>query len=81
MLMEAEKKSEPVSANADVPVLALNGVTKTFPGVTALSEVSLELFPGKVTALVGENGAGKSTVVKILTGIYQPHGGQIEIDG
>jgi rhamnose transport system ATP-binding protein len=61
-----------------VPVLALDGVTKTFPGVTALSEVSLELFPGKVTALVGENGAGKSTVVKILTGIYQPDGGTIE---
>jgi rhamnose transport system ATP-binding protein len=62
-------------------VLALNRVTKTFPGVTALSEVSLELYPGQVTALVGENGAGKSTVVKILTGIYQPDGGQIEIDG
>ena len=54
------------------------GVTKTFPGVTALSEVSLELVPGKVTALVGENGAGKSTVVKILTGIYQPDGGRLK---
>lgn len=63
------------------PVLALNGVTKTFPGVKALSEVSLALYPGKVTALVGENGAGKSTVVKILTGIYQPDGGDITVDG
>ena len=69
MLMEADRKSALASAETEVPVLALNGVTKTFPGVTALSEVSLELFPGKVTALVGENGAGKSTVVKILTGI------------
>ena len=65
----------------DVAVLALEGVTKTFPGVKALSEVSLRLIPGKVTALVGENGAGKSTVVKILTGIYQPDGGAILVDG
>jgi len=63
------------------PVLALVGVTKTFPGVKALSEVSLKLYPGQVTALVGENGAGKSTVVKILTGIYQPDSGEIEVDG
>ncbi|MCA0273195.1 MAG: sugar ABC transporter ATP-binding protein [Proteobacteria bacterium] len=65
----------------DIPVLALDGVTKTFPGVKALSEVSLRLYPGQVTALVGENGAGKSTVVKILTGIYQPDGGAIRVDG
>ncbi len=63
------------------PVLALDGITKTFPGVRALSEVSLKLYPGQVTALVGENGAGKSTVVKILTGIYQPDGGVIRADG
>lgn len=47
----------------------------------ALSSVSLELYPGQVTALVGENGAGKSTVVKILTGIYQPDHGEIRMDG
>lgn len=47
----------------------------------ALSSVSLELYPGQVTALVGENGAGKSTVVKILTGIYQPDHGEIRLDG
>ena len=62
-------------------VIALDGITKTFPGVKALSEVSLKLYPGQVTALVGENGAGKSTVVKILTGIYQPNGGAILVDG
>ena len=65
----------------DTPRLSLAGVTKTFPGVRALSEVSLKLYPGKVTALVGENGAGKSTVVKVLTGIYQPDNGAIEVDG
>ncbi len=63
------------------PVLTLSGISKSFPGVRALSEVSLELFAGKVTALVGENGAGKSTVVKILTGIYQPDAGEIRLDG
>lgn len=62
-------------------VLALDGVTKIFPGVTALDGVHLELHAGEVTALIGENGAGKSTVVKILTGIYQPDGGDICVDG
>ena len=61
--------------------LALEDVTKTFPGVMALSEVALKLYPGEVTALIGENGAGKSTVVKILTGIYQADAGKILIDG
>lgn len=63
------------------PVLALDGITKTFPGVKALDGVTLELFAGRVTALIGENGAGKSTVVKTLTGIYQPDGGRILLDG
>ena len=62
-------------------MLSLSGITKTFPGVRALSDVSLNLFAGKVTALVGENGAGKSTVVKVLTGIYQPDAGDIQIAG
>lgn len=63
------------------PALSLDGITKIFPGVKALDNVKLDLFPGEVTALVGENGAGKSTVVKILTGIYQPDGGDIFVDG
>ncbi|MBS1302718.1 sugar ABC transporter ATP-binding protein [Loktanella sp. SALINAS62] len=72
----------PALASADaVPVLALDRVTKSFPGVTALDQVTLALYPGQVTALVGENGAGKSTLVKILTGIYQPSDGTIKVDG
>ncbi|WP_299479434.1 sugar ABC transporter ATP-binding protein [uncultured Roseibium sp.] len=63
------------------PVLSLTGISKSFPGVKALNDISLELFPGEVTALVGENGAGKSTIVKILTGIYQPDEGEISIAG
>ncbi|MDI7863367.1 sugar ABC transporter ATP-binding protein [Rhizobiaceae bacterium n13] len=63
------------------PAIALEGISKSFPGVRALSDVSLSLYPGSVTALVGENGAGKSTLVKILTGIYQPDEGTINVDG
>ncbi|WP_422078378.1 sugar ABC transporter ATP-binding protein [Vannielia sp.] len=77
MQTEAES-SAPAAAQ---PAMALDGITKTFPGVKALDGVSLRLYPGQVTALIGENGAGKSTVVKTLTGIYQPDDGQILVDG
>ncbi|MDQ2696752.1 MAG: sugar ABC transporter ATP-binding protein [Pseudomonadota bacterium] len=63
------------------PVLEIRDISKTFPGVRALDRVRLDLYPGQVTALIGENGAGKSTLVKTLTGIYQPDGGEIRIDG
>ncbi|MDQ1901823.1 sugar ABC transporter ATP-binding protein [Paracoccus sp. WLY502] len=63
------------------PVLSLRGIVKTFPGVRALGGVRLDLYPGQVTALIGENGAGKSTIVKVLTGIYQPDEGEILVDG
>ena len=63
------------------PVLSLVSISKGFPGVQALDDVSLTLEPAKVTALIGENGAGKSTIVKILTGIYSPDGGTIEVSG
>ena len=63
------------------PVVSMDAITKIFPGVKALDQVRLDLYPGQVTALVGENGAGKSTTVKILTGIYRPDGGTIRIDG
>ncbi|WP_318366018.1 sugar ABC transporter ATP-binding protein [Enterobacter sp.] len=62
---------------ASVPLLSLKGITKVFPGVRALENVQLDLWPGKVTALIGENGAGKSTLVKVMTGIYQPEEGEI----
>lgn len=79
--MQMQAHPAPAARSDIPPVLALDGVTKTFPGVKALSDVSLRLYPGQVMALVGENGAGKSTVVKILTGIYQPDGGVIRVDG
>ncbi|MDO4899198.1 sugar ABC transporter ATP-binding protein [Actinomyces sp.] len=63
------------------PRLRLRDVSKSFPGVQALSGVSFDLLPGEVHALVGENGAGKSTLVKILTGIHPNFGGSYEYDG
>ncbi|WP_415921651.1 sugar ABC transporter ATP-binding protein [Tateyamaria sp. SN6-1] len=81
MQMQTETSVHATAGHIAQPVLALSGITKVFPGVKALSDVSLSLYPGKVTALIGENGAGKSTVVKILTGIYQPDGGAILVDG
>ncbi len=59
----------------------MRGVQKRFPGVIALDKVSLEVGKGEVVALCGENGAGKSTMMKILGGVYQPDGGEIFVDG
>jgi len=59
----------------------LTGVTKTFGGVTALSDVSLDVLVGEIHALLGENGAGKSTILKILNGVYAPTAGRIEVYG
>ncbi|HHU50011.1 MAG: sugar ABC transporter ATP-binding protein [Caldicoprobacterales bacterium] len=62
-------------------ILSLDGISKSFPGVKALNEVSFEIEEGTVHALVGENGAGKSTLIKILAGIYQPDAGTVTFDG
>jgi len=62
-------------------VLKLSHITKRFPGVTALDDVSLELARAEVHALVGENGAGKSTLMKILSGVYRQDGGSVELNG
>ena len=63
------------------PILELNHVTKTFPGVRALDDVHFQLLPGEIHALIGENGAGKSTLIKVITGVYRPDAGQILFEG
>ena len=65
------------------PILEMRNITKTFPGVRALSDVSFRVARGEIHCLVGENGAGKSTLMKVLSGVY-PHGsyeGEILLSG
>ena len=62
-------------------LVRMQAVDKRFPGVHALKAVDFDLRPGEVHALMGENGAGKSTLMKCLSGVYQPDGGRILIDG
>ena len=80
-MIPTRAERDPDREAATRPILSLDGIAKSFPGVRALDGVALRLYPGEVTALVGENGAGKSTIVKILTGIYQPDEGEILLDG
>ena len=62
-------------------MLELKNITKTFPGVKALSDVSVDFYEGEIHAILGENGAGKSTLMKIICGIYQATKGQVVLDG
>ena len=63
------------------PLIQMEGIQKRFPGVHALNDCRFELNAGEVHALIGENGAGKSTMMKILTGVYQKDGGEIRLEG
>ena len=66
---------------AEKPILQAKGITKTFPGVLALSNVDFDLYPGEVHVLLGENGAGKSTLMKVLAGAYPSDSGTIVLNG
>jgi ribose transport system ATP-binding protein len=75
---EGDGSGQPASP---VPLLALRNVSKTFPGVRALDDVSLELHAGEVHMLLGENGAGKSSLIKVLYGAYRADAGTILCEG
>ena len=62
-------------------VLELKGITKIFPGVKALNKVQFQLKPGEVHALMGENGAGKSTFIKVITGVHKAEEGEMYLHG
>ena len=69
------------NSGTNEPVVRMRGITKRFGGVVALDDVNLDAYSGEVLAIVGDNGAGKSTLIKILTGVYQPTRGTMELDG
>src|SRR5260370_21265554 len=64
-----------------VPVVRLQGVSKRFPGVLAVDDVSLDIYPAEVHVVAGENGAGKSTLMKLLSQVERPTKGTISING
>jgi rhamnose transport system ATP-binding protein len=80
-LSGAIQDAVPGAQTATVAPVALAAVSKRFGATQALSDVSLALLPAEVHGLVGENGAGKSTVVKVLAGIHQPDSGGVVVDG
>ena len=67
--------------NSKTPVIELRGISKSFPGVKALSGVDFDIYPGELHALCGENGAGKSTLIKVMTGAHTPDEGSILVNG
>ena len=62
-------------------ILEFQGISKFFPGVKALDNISFQAFGGEVLAFMGENGAGKSTLLKVLNGDYKPNAGKYLLDG
>lgn len=81
--MDNFKKAQTIEAYQpkEKHLLEVYEVSKYFPGVVALDQVNFDLQPGEVHCLMGENGAGKSTIVKILAGVYQPDGGTLYLNG
>src|SRR5207245_10146255 len=81
MADEAEGMRLEPDAPPRAPILEIRGVSKRFGSTQALDDVSLALQAGEIHALLGENGAGKSTLIKIMTGVVQPDGGELVVDG
>ena len=77
------ENSQPANESIDhpEPLMEVQHISKRFPGVVALDDVSLQFFPGEVHAVVGENGAGKSTLMKVMSGAYIPDSGSIYLSG
>ncbi len=81
MTTVAERDESGPPGAAGRPLLSLRGITKSFGAVEALRGVDLDIMPGKITALVGDNGAGKSTMIKTISGIWGPTSGEMYWDG
>ena len=70
-----------INISHDRPLLRMENICKTFPGVRALDDVKFDLYPGEIHALMGENGAGKSTLIRVLAGAHRPDSGAIFLNG
>ncbi|MCX6056178.1 MAG: sugar ABC transporter ATP-binding protein [Chloroflexi bacterium] len=80
-MTEEQKFAKNENDSQQIPLLEVRNITKRFPGVVALDDVSLKFLPGEVHAVVGENGAGKSTLMKIMAGAYVPDSGEMFLSG
>ncbi|OQP86608.1 ABC transporter ATP-binding protein [Rhizobium rhizosphaerae] len=78
---ERSAQRERQAATGPAPVLALEDITLSFGGVTALSGVDLSVRSGEIKAIIGPNGAGKSSLINVISGIYRPDRGSVAIDG
>jgi simple sugar transport system ATP-binding protein len=82
MSVEVTEQPPPASeSDSDTPMLEIRNVTKTFGSVISLSDISTTVRAGKVTCVLGDNGAGKSTFIKVLSGVHQPSRGELFMDG
>ena len=79
--MSASEAAEEKKTDQSTALVEMRNIVKRFPGVLALDQVNLEIRRGEILALIGENGAGKSTIIKILSGAYVPEEGQILVGG
>jgi D-xylose transport system ATP-binding protein len=81
MTSEDSPAPAPAAAQSGVPLLSLRGITKTFGPVRALTDVDMDVYSGQVVALVGDNGAGKSSLIKTVAGLWAPEAGTISWEG
>ncbi|HEY7127523.1 MAG TPA: ABC transporter ATP-binding protein [Ktedonobacterales bacterium] len=77
----APNVTKPTTRPTGTPLLSVTGLTVRFAGVTALSDVSLEVLPGELFAVIGPNGAGKTSLFNVLSRVYQPAAGSVSYDG
>src|SRR6476660_4515864 len=82
MSVEVTEQPPPASeSGSDAPMLEIRNMTKTFGSVISLSDISTTVRAGKVTCVLGDNGAGKSTFIKILSGVHRQDDGELLVEG